>query len=183
MGDDERGAADDGPGATPPRRPKRPQRRDSVNETRQARISDLDRATFDKQRARAARKRAKLDRENYQPGPPDEDDFVVADRSQVRRVTGTPQPLGEVLDAVMQHRHWNERMRSAHVFTNWAEVVGEDVARNCEPVRLVGGVLVVAATSPSWATQLRYLSARLQLAVNTALGEPMVERVEVTLRR
>lgn len=167
---------------TEDRRPKRPRRRDPVTETKQARTSDLDRATFDRERARAARRRAKLDRENYQPGPPGEDDFVVADRSQVKRVTGTPQPLGEVLDAVMATRHWNERMRSAHVFSNWEDVVGTDVARNCRPVRLVGGVLVVAAASPSWATQLRYLAPRLRLAVNTALGEPMVERVEVTVR-
>lgn len=167
---------------TEDRRPKRPRRRDPVTETKQARTSDLDRATFDRERARAAKRRAKLDRENYQPGPPGEDDFVVADRSQVKRVTGTPQPLGEVLDAVMATRHWNERMRSAHVFSNWEDVVGTDVARNCRPVRLVGGVLVVAAASPSWATQLRYLAPRLRLAVNTALGEPMVERVEVTVR-
>ena len=153
-----------------------------MTETKQARTSDLDRATFDRERARAAKRRAALDREQYQPGPPGEDDYVVGDRSQVKRVTGTPQPLGEVLDSVMRHRHWNERMRSAHVFANWADVVGDDVARNCSPVRLVGGVLVVAASSPSWATQLRYLAPRLRLAVNTALGEPMVERVEVTVR-
>ena len=162
---------------------RRPRRRDPVIEAQQARVSDLDRATFDRERARAAKRRAALDRAEYRPGPPTDDDYVIADRSQVRRVTGTPEPLADVLDSVLDRRHWKERMRSATVFADWEEVVGADVARNCRPVRLAGGVLVVAATSPSWATQLRYLAPKLRLAVNQALGEPMVERVEVTVRR
>ena len=162
---------------------RRPRRRDPVVEAQQARTSDLDRATFDKERARAAKRRAERDRAEYQPGPPSEDDYVVPDRSQVRRATGTPEPLADVLDAVLDRRQWRERMRSAAVFANWEEVVGADVARNCRPLRLAGGVLVVAATSPSWATQLRYLTPKLRLAVNQALGEPMVERVEITVSR
>jgi predicted nucleic acid-binding Zn ribbon protein len=165
------------------RRGRRPRRRDPVVEAQQARVSDLDRATFDRERARAARRRAALDRAEYRPGPPSDDDYVVPDRSQVRRVTGTPEPLADVLDSVLDRRQWRERMRSATVFADWEAVVGADVARNCEPVRLAGGVLVVAATSSSWATQLRYLAPKLRLAVNTALGEPLVERVEVTVRR
>lgn len=172
---DERGA--------PPRRPRPPKRRDPVVEVQQARTSDLDRATFDRARARSRKRRYQRDRAEYQPGPPSEDDFVVPDRTQVKRVTGRPEPLSEVLGAVLRQRHWDERMRSAMVFSDWEAVVGADVARNCRPVRLVGGVLVVAATSPSWATQLRYLAPRLQLAVNTALGEPMVQRVEVNVQR
>lgn len=148
-----------------------------------ARHSDLDRATFAKRRARELKRRVARDREEYDPGPPEDEDYVVADRSQVRRITGRPERLGDVLDAVLGDRDWAERMQSVRVFARWEEVVGTDVARNCQPVRLVGGVLVVAASSPSWATQLRYLTAKLALAVNTEIGEPLVERVEVTVVR
>ncbi len=96
---------------------------------------------------------------------------------------GTPEALGDVLGAMMEDRGWSARLRSSALFARWAEVVGDDVARNCEPVRLVGGVLVVATTSTSWATQLRYLSGDLRRAVNHALGEPVVERVEIQVRR
>lgn len=171
------GDAPDGPSGA------RRRRRDPTLETQRARASDLDRATFAKRRAREVKRRLQQDRREHQPGPPSDDDYVVADRSQVRRITGRPEALGDVLETVMADQRWSERMQAATVFNRWAEVVGEDVARNCDPVRLVGGVLVVAASSPSWATQLRYLAPDLALSVNRALGEPTVDRVEVTVQR
>lgn len=176
------GGADDQAGGAPGRA-RRPARRDARIEAMQARHSDLDRATFARLRAREARRRLALDRVEFDPGAPDEDDYVLPDRSQVRRMTGRPERLGAVLQSVLGERDWDERLQSVRVFSRWEEVVGSDVARHCDPVRLVGGVLVVAASSPSWATQLQYLAPRVAVAVNSAIGSPMVERVDVTVRR
>lgn len=96
---------------------------------------------------------------------------------------GIPEPVGDLLGDLVEGRGWSERMRSAVLFARWSEVVGEDVARNCDPVRLVGGVLVVATSSTSWATQLRYLANDLRRAVNQGFGEPLVDRVDVQVRR
>jgi predicted nucleic acid-binding Zn ribbon protein len=160
-----------------------PQRRDPRIEAMQARHSDLDQATLARHRARDRRRRAARDRAAFDPAPPGDDDATIGDRSQVVRLHGQPEPLGDVLADVLGRRQWAERMQSVRVFARWEQVVGADVARNCDPVRLVGGVLVVAAASPSWATQLRYLAPQLALSVNRAIGEPVVDRVEVTVRR
>lgn len=145
--------------------------------------TDRDPATYARRRARAARRRATLDRKSFDPSPPGEDDWVVPDRSQVTRVPRPPESLGAVLDDLIASKRWGDRLRGASVFDRWAEVVGEDLAQHCQPVRLKGGVLTVAASSPTWATQLRYLTGQLALNVNTALGEPTVTSVHVVVGR
>lgn len=67
------------------------------------------------------------------------------------------------------------------VFTRWEEIAGPAVARHVRPVRLSGGVLVVAADHPAWATQVRSLGAGLLAKVGEVSGE-LPERLEVTVR-
>ncbi len=171
--------AEGGEGAT--RRPTPPGRRE-LDEARKAIRRDLDRSVYARRRRRDEDRRDRLERREWDPAT-EPGEWTVGDRTGVRRMPGTPEPLDDVLAGLLEDRGWSSRLRSSALFARWAEVVGDDVARNCEPIRLVGGVLVVATDSPSWATQLRYLSGQLQLAVNRALGEPVVERVEVQVRR
>lgn len=169
-------AADDpGPGENRVRR--------RVDTARSGRRFDRDQSVYARRRNRDQRRRDKLDREGYEPGPPGADDWTVPDRSGLRRLVTGPQPLGDLVEQLLKDRRWTGRMRSAAVFARWDEVVGAELAQHCQPVRLVGGILVVSASSPSWATQLRWLESQLKLAVNRALGEPLVERVEVVVAR
>lgn len=145
--------------------------------------TDRDPAVYARRRARGVRRRAAADRTSYDPAPPDDEDWVVPDRSQVVRVPHGPEALADVLDGVIRDRRWGERLRGASVFDRWEEVVGVELAQHCRPVRLTGGVLTVAASSPQWATQLRYLTGQLQLNVNHAMGEPLVTSVHVVVGR
>mgnify|MGYP005808366351 CR=1 FL=1 len=145
--------------------------------------TDRDPAVYARRRARQARRRADLERRTYDPTPPDDDDYVVPDRSQVVRTPHAPESLGDLLDGVIRDRRWGEKLRGATVFDRWEEVVGPDLAQHCQPVRIAGGVLTVAASSPQWATQLRYLTGQLALNVNQAMGEPVVTSVNVVVGR
>lgn len=145
--------------------------------------TDRDPAVYARRRSRGARRRAGMDRQDYDPAPPEDDDWVVPDRSQLVRVPRGPESLADLLDDVVSSRRWGDRLRGATVFDRWDEVVGPELAQHCEPVRLAGGVLTVAASSPQWATQLRYLTGQLQLNVNAAMGEPVVTSVNVVVGR
>lgn len=145
--------------------------------------TDRNPAVYARRRARQARRRADLDRRTYDPAPPTDDDFVVPDRSQVVRTPHAPESLASLLDDVVRDRRWGEKLRGATVFDRWEEVVGPDLAQHCRPVRISGGVLTVAASSPQWATQLRYLTGQLALNVNQAMGEPVVTSVNVVVSR
>lgn len=91
-----------------------------------------------------------------------------------------PAPVAELLRRVAERRGWDRRLEGARVHDSWGEIAGEELARHAQPVRLVGGVLVVRAESAAWATQVRYLAATLAARANEVLGPDQVTKVTVT---
>jgi predicted nucleic acid-binding Zn ribbon protein len=67
------------------------------------------------------------------------------------------------------------------VFTRWEEIAGPALSRHVRPLRLSGGVLVVAADHPAWATQVRALGTGLLARVGEVSGQAP-DRLEVTVR-
>jgi predicted nucleic acid-binding Zn ribbon protein len=67
----------------------------------------------------------------------------------------------------------------AALFSRWEDIVGERVARRCEPVSLKDGVLKVNAASAAWAAELRYLEPEIAKRVNEKLGPDLVREVVV----
>ena len=90
-----------------------------------------------------------------------------------------PPPVSDLVNRLSSRRGWQARLRGARIHSAWAEIAGEDLARHVEPVRLAGGVLVVRAESPAWATQVRYLAGQLLERANDVLGEGEVTSVTV----
>lgn len=94
-----------------------------------------------------------------------------------------PSPLDALLSTVVEQRGWRERLRGARVHGAWEEIAGPELARHSQPVRLHGGVLVLRAASPAWATQVRYLGAELVERANAVLGPGQVQRITVVAGR
>ena len=90
-----------------------------------------------------------------------------------------PTVLGSALGAFSERLGWSARLRGARVHEHWNEIAGDQLARHVEPVRLAGGVLVVRASSPAWATQVRYLAPQLLARANEVLGPDQVHTVTV----
>ncbi|CAN5735946.1 hypothetical protein BH24ACT14_BH24ACT14_01380 [soil metagenome] len=88
-----------------------------------------------------------------------------------------------MLAAISGRRGWQARLRGARIHQHWDEIAGEQLARHVEPVRLAGGVLVVRAISPAWATQVGYLAPELMGRANAVLGAGEVTTVKVTTGR
>ncbi|MGH2675027.1 MAG: DUF721 domain-containing protein [Actinomycetota bacterium] len=65
---------------------------------------------------------------------------------------------------------------------SWERVVGSALALETAPWSLRGGVLVVAASTPAWAAQVRFLAADLRLRANEELGRERVRSVRVMVR-
>jgi predicted nucleic acid-binding Zn ribbon protein len=93
-----------------------------------------------------------------------------------------PRRLGESLDRVTHTLGAANSDALAGLFGRWTEIVGPQLATHARPLSLTRGVLVVGVDEPGWATQLRYLEADLLGRLGKALGEGVVERVEVRLR-
>ena len=116
--------------------------------------------------------------------PPVEGDWTVAadDEPSLTRVEG-PTALAGELARITRRPGWSERLGAVRVWAAWEDIVGSELVAHCEPVRLAGRVLVVRVVSPAWATQLRYLTARLIERTDTVLGPGSVREVRVVVGR
>ena len=143
---------------------------------------DVDERVYARRRAQQARRRAKQDRDAFDPAPPDEDDWVVPeeDTDGLRKV-GPPTPLGDTLNELIERQGWGERLGASRMAARWEEIVGPELAQRCEPLRLAGGTLVIRAATPTWATQLRYLTPQLKANAVQVLGPGAVREVRVTV--
>jgi hypothetical protein len=92
---------------------------------------------------------------------------------------------GEGIGAVIRQLLSQPRMRrglSLGLLTrSWADVVGENLARETAPVRLEGGALVVAASTAAWGTQVRFLAEDVARRANQTLGSEEVRSVRVVV--
>ena len=157
------------------RGPARPDPRKAGGEDRDAHL-------YARKRWKQQRERARLERRDYDPSPPSDDDWTVPEEETdgVRRIS-RPTPVGDTLESYLQRRGWGERLRAATAWSRWSDVVGTQLADRCEPVRLAGGTLVVRAESQVWATQLRYMLPQLQQKAEEVLGAGTVREVRVVV--
>jgi len=94
-----------------------------------------------------------------------------------------PRSIKASLDEVARGLGGPDASSLSGLFGRWAELVGPQLAAHARPLSLTSGVLVVAVTEPGWATQLTYLESELLGRFREALGDGVVDRVEVRLRR
>lgn len=94
-----------------------------------------------------------------------------------------PPPVGEGLRALAAHRGWQSHLAAGDLHAAWEQVVGPQLAGQTAPLRLQGGVLVLAASSPLWAAEVRQLTRVITERVNERMGAGTVRQVTVSVRR
>lgn len=161
---------------------REPARGDAVARDRKAAAADRDERIYARKRANLQRRRAQQERSGFDPSPPEDDDWTIAanDSDGLVRLA-PPTAVGETLQALIQRRGWDERLRGATAASRWVEIVGEQLADRCEPVRLVRGTLTVRAENQVWATQLRYMLPHLRASAELVLGSGTVKEVTVVV--
>lgn len=93
-----------------------------------------------------------------------------------------PQPLGRALEDLVMRRRWAGRLDGARIFDIWDQVAGEEIAAHASPVKLHGGVLVIAAHDAGWATQLKYFTGEIQGRANSLMGPDTVRHIQIVTR-
>lgn len=68
-------------------------------------------------------------------------------------------------------------------WARWAEVVGDVIAQNTEPVHYQRGTLYIWVKSSVWLQQLYFLSPQLKQKINKEMKCQWVERLQFTLDR
>lgn len=66
-----------------------------------------------------------------------------------------PRVLGDVLSSIARDFGWTAELSRTSLVTEWAALVGQDIAEHTEVVSIEGTILHVQCDSTAWATQLR----------------------------
>ena len=77
-------------------------------------------------------------------------------------------------------RGWKQPLTEARIFTDWANLVGAEIAAHCRPATLRDGELKLTADSTAWATQIRLMGPALLARLATELGANVVSRLTVS---
>jgi predicted nucleic acid-binding Zn ribbon protein len=95
---------------------------------------------------------------------------------------GGPRPVGDSVPRLLRRLGAPPPGTMAVVFTRWPDVAGPALGDHVRPLRMDGTTLLVAADHPAWATRTR-MEAGALLERARALGETLIERIEVVVQR
>lgn len=90
-----------------------------------------------------------------------------------------PKLIGDAVDEFLSSSGLDARSRVAQVLTNWADLVGPEVADHVQVERFDDAKLVLRADSTAWATQMRLLQATVLRRLTEQLGEGIVDSIQV----
>ena len=85
-------------------------------------------------------------------------------------MTDEPIDLDTTMSQLLRRLKMDAPREVASVFAAWDEVVGPDIARHIQPVRLDEKVLYVEATDAAWATQFRFLESDVRRRLGDRIG-------------
>lgn len=91
-----------------------------------------------------------------------------------------PKPLSDLMSEALSGLGLAERLREADIWRLWPEIVGQAIATQAQPLRIIGGTLTVAVSSGPWMQELTYLKAMMKSKLNDRLGGDVVK--EIVLR-
>ena len=99
---------------------------------------------------------------------------------EIRNNTATdPQLLGDVLRNLIDERDWKTGVAEGTLFTQWASIVGDDIAQHASPVSINENVLTIQTTSTAWATQLSLVNNEILKTIQNNPFGATIESVSI----
>ncbi|GAB3312493.1 DUF721 domain-containing protein [Epidermidibacterium keratini] len=90
-----------------------------------------------------------------------------------------PKPIGDIFTQISRTQGWAADLQRGRVLSEWASIVGQDVAAKTTPTSLQDGNLVVHAASTSWATQLNLMKRLLHQRIDEKVGPNVVRTITI----
>jgi predicted nucleic acid-binding Zn ribbon protein len=99
---------------------------------------------------------------------------------EVRNNTATdPQLLGDALTNLIEERDWKSGVAEGSLFTQWAIIVGDDIAQHASPISINENVLTIQTTSTAWATQLTLVNNEILKTIQNNPFGTTIESVSI----
>lgn len=103
-----------------------------------------------------------------------------SDQENEKREKNTdPQSLESVLSEVIANRNWSKGVAEGSLFSDWVQIVGQEIATHTTPISLVDGKLTIQSSSSAWATQMRLMQDDLLKTISNSSPGALVESLNV----
>lgn len=97
--------------------------------------------------------------------------------NESREKNTDPQSLETVLSEVIANRNWSKGVAEGSLFSDWVQIVGQEIATHTTPISLVDGKLTIQSSSSAWATQMRLMQSDLLKTISTTAPGALVEEL------
>lgn len=92
-----------------------------------------------------------------------------------------PKKVGGLLETVVSRLGLRRDLDDYRIFEAWERVVGEQIARNAQPVRLDAKRLVIHVKSAVWMQELALLREDIRRRINEWMGRELVQDLFLVL--
>jgi predicted nucleic acid-binding Zn ribbon protein len=97
--------------------------------------------------------------------------------NESREKNTDPQSLETVLSEVIANRNWSKGVAEGSLFSDWVQIVGQEIATHTTPISLVDGKLTIQSSSSAWAIQMRLMQSDLLKTISTTAPGALVEEL------
>jgi predicted nucleic acid-binding Zn ribbon protein len=97
--------------------------------------------------------------------------------NESREKNTDPQSLESVLSEVIANRNWSKGVAEGSLFSDWVQIVGQEIATHTTPISLVDGKLTIQSSSSAWATQMRLMQSDLLKTISTTAPGALVKEL------
>ncbi len=89
-----------------------------------------------------------------------------------------PQPISDIITKVIAKMGLAQKVKEAEIVRDWSIIVGEAIAKHCQPITLERAVLTVNVDSSPWLNELQRFSKGIILKkIQTRLGEKAIKDI------
>jgi predicted nucleic acid-binding Zn ribbon protein len=92
-----------------------------------------------------------------------------------------PTPIGQALERYLEKSGLSERIEEASVVPEWAERVGDAIAKVTSPLRVSRGTLYVAVRSSAWLMELKMMEGEIVRRLNAGRDRGRIERIRFVM--
>ncbi len=85
--------------------------------------------------------------------------------------------IGSIIKDVVENSGMKSKLNISKIFNRWKEIVGDEICKKTEPVRITRGTLYVSVSTSTWANELSLMSEQLVKKINSFIGKEVVKDI------
>ncbi len=85
--------------------------------------------------------------------------------------------VGDLVEQLLSSRGLTTQLKKYQTWSCWNDVVGPQIARHAQPLRIRDRILEVRVSQPAWMQQLQLLKPKILQQLNARLSEELIEDI------